>query len=470
MSARQGRQPGRAVAACRQRVVAELGLAAARRSATSAGTTASPPNLSAMRSSAALSGRPRLGAAANSASWRRLRSPAARAPRPRSGAPARRSCDAASSKLGRRPVQGLPVVGRLGQGGLAGQQAEVGQLELELHHPRLAPRPGAAAGPPAAPGRGCAAASSCASQILVEGVLGADALGGLVGDHRSRCRSPGSAPTGAARPAPGARASPGSRAAEIADGAQPQRAPAPPRSCGPRPTAARSAAGPGTPGSPPAVTSRWPSGLARSEAILATNFTSAMPAEAGSCTSLADPRAAARGRWRRPSPNSWRDAVTSRNASSSDSGSISGVTLSRMANTCLAGRGVGLERAAGPRSRAGARRVASTIGIALRTPNGRTSYEAASTTPRRRVAADDDRLAAQLGLVALLDRRVERVHVEVDDRPLADHGGLEYRSAFSAGEAARRTRWWSGCRRACGRSACSADRCRPGRVCPTPRR
>ena len=63
----------------------------------------------------------------------------------------------------------------------------------------------------------------------------------------------------------------------------------------------------------------------------------------------------------------------------------------------------------------GARRSASAIGIAERTPNGRTSYEAASTTPRRDAPADDDGLAAQRGVVALLDGRVEGVHVDVED-------------------------------------------------------
>ena len=70
--------------------------------------------------------------------------------------------------------------------------------------------------------------------------------------------------------------------------------------------------------------------------------------------------------------------------------------------------------AGGTTTASGARRSARAIGIALRTPNGRTSYEAASTTPALGVAADDDGAPAQLGVVALLDGRVERVHVEVN--------------------------------------------------------
>ena len=83
---------------------------------------------------------------------------------------------------------------------------------------------------------------------------------------------------------------------------------------------------------PPGGTSSCPFGLARSEAIFATSFTSAIPAEAGSPSSSAIRRrrmvAIAAG-----GPNSLRQAVTSRKASSSDSGSTSGVTLSRISNT-----------------------------------------------------------------------------------------------------------------------------------------
>ncbi len=84
---------------------------------------------------------------------------------------------------------------------------------------------------------------------------------------------------------------------------------------------------------PSAGTSTWPLGLARSEAIFATNFTGAIPADEGRPSSSAIRRRKARA-MSPGAPKSRVDAVTSRNASSSESGSHSGVTLSRMANTC----------------------------------------------------------------------------------------------------------------------------------------
>ena len=62
-----------------------------------------------------------------------------------------------------------------------------------------------------------------------------------------------------------------------------------------------------------------------SDAILATNFMPAMPADAGSPTS-SRMRARRRAGDSAGAPNSFCEAVTSRNASSSDSGSTSGVT------------------------------------------------------------------------------------------------------------------------------------------------
>ena len=56
-------------------------------------------------------------------------------------------------------------------------------------------------------------------------------------------------------------------------------------------------------------------------------------------------------------------------------------------------------------------------GIAERMPNLRASYEAVLTTPRSfgPAAADDDGLATQLGVVALLDGGEERVQIDVQD-------------------------------------------------------
>jgi len=75
---------------------------------------------------------------------------------------------------------------------------------------------------------------------------------------------------------------------------------------------------------PPSGTCCWPLGLARSLAIFAANFTGAMPAELGSPTSSAM-RARIRVAISHGVPNSDWEPVTSRNASSSESGSTSGV-------------------------------------------------------------------------------------------------------------------------------------------------
>ncbi len=93
---------------------------------------------------------------------------------------------------------------------------------------------------------------------------------------------------------------------------------------------------------------------------------------------------------------------------------MSGVTVLRMAKTASLASSYAVMRG-GTTMAAGARRMATAMGMAERTPNRLTSYEAASTTPRRGCPAHDHGLAAQLGRIALLHRREERVHVEVDD-------------------------------------------------------
>ena len=81
------------------------------------------------------------------------------------------------------------------------------------------------------------------------------------------------------------------------------------------------------------------------------------------------------------SPKSVRDAVTSMNASSSDSGSTSGLTLSNTARICLLTRRY---FAMSPRRKTawGQSFRACTVGIAEWTPKTRASYDAAQTTPR----------------------------------------------------------------------------------------
>ena len=94
---------------------------------------------------------------------------------------------------------------------------------------------------------------------------------------------------------------------------------------GPTPHSRPTGSGARNAATPPGGTSTSPSGLPRSVAIFAASFTSATPAEHGE-PALRAHRALHRARrWRAPAPWSARLAVTSRNASSSESGSTSGV-------------------------------------------------------------------------------------------------------------------------------------------------
>ncbi len=114
-----------------------------------------------------------------------------------------------------------------------------------------------------------------------------------------------------------------------------------------------------------------PSGFLQPEAIFARNLLGATPAEAVSRVS-SWMRAL---RWRatsipRPSPSEF--SVTSRNASSSDSGSTSGVTVRKISNTCDETAAYFLK--SGRRiTSSGQSRTARAIGRAERTPNFRAS-------------------------------------------------------------------------------------------------
>jgi hypothetical protein len=61
-------------------------------------------------------------------------------------------------------------------------------------------------------------------------------------------------------------------------------------------------------------------------------------------------------------------------------------------------------------------RSAIAIGIAEWTPNAGPRSCTLATTPRARRSADQHRLAAQAGIVALLDGGEERVEIDVEDR------------------------------------------------------
>jgi hypothetical protein len=83
----------------------------------------------------------------------------------------------------------------------------------------------------------------------------------------------------------------------------------------------------------PSATTTSPSGLRRSLATFAANLHGATPADAVSSSSARTSRLIAPA-IDVPSPKSATLPVTSRNASSSDSGSTSGVYRRKIANTC----------------------------------------------------------------------------------------------------------------------------------------
>ena len=118
----------------------------------------------------------------------------------------------------------------------------------------------------------------------------------------------------------------------------------------------------------------------RVEASLATNFVEAMPTEqvmpCSSCTRARSSRPISTGRPRRRTA-----PETSRNASSSESGSTCGVMLANSAMTPALTR-LYLRWSGGTTTSCGHSRRARPIGIAEWMPNVRASYVAASTMPR----------------------------------------------------------------------------------------
>ena len=105
---------------------------------------------------------------------------------------------------------------------------------------------------------------------------------------------------------------------------------------------------------------------------MAANFTGATPADAGSRSSSRIRRRSVAA-MTAPSPKSARDPVTSRNASSRDSGSTRSVTEPKI--SCSPSLAVTYASKRGRTTTAfrGARRSASVMGIALRMPKGRAS-------------------------------------------------------------------------------------------------
>ena len=160
-------------------------------------------------------------------------------------------------------------------------------------------------------------------------------------------------------------------------------------------------------------TTSMPLGLQRADASLATNFVGATPTEQVSPSSSSTRRrmAAAMCPGR---PCSRVAPETSRNASSSDSGSTSGVTSRRMRHDGVGRRAVG---GAVRRQHDGVRAAAQGLGHR----HGAADAVAAGLVGRRRhhaavAAADHDRPAAQLRAALDLDAGVEGVHVDVQHR------------------------------------------------------
>ena len=194
------------------------------------------------------------------------------------------------------------------------------------------------------------------------------------------------------------------------------------RSARRRPTAAQIGSGARNAASSPGGTTTSPSGLRRSEAILATSLVVATPTEAVSPTSSRTAvldRARDRRARRRTASN---EPVTSRNASSIEMGSTSGVkraqdghdVAARLLVAAPVDRDEDAVRAAADRLAQRHRRVDAELARLV----ARRRDDAAARPDRR---PDDDRPAAQLGAVALLDGREERVEVDVEDRPVG-HG------------------------------------------------
>ncbi len=162
-----------------------------------------------------------------------------------------------------------------------------------------------------------------------------------------------------------------------------------------------------------AITVR-PSGFFQPEAILARNLFGATPAEAVRRVS-SRMRSFRRRATVTPSGSPHAFSVTSRYASSSESGSTSGVTLRKIAKTCCGHGAVLLEvgaqdhelrtQAHGPSH---GDRGTHSIGSRLVARRG---HDAAAL----RSAAHDDGSAPQRRVVALLDGRIEGVHVDVED-------------------------------------------------------
>ena len=123
--------------------------------------------------------------------------------------------------------------------------------------------------------------------------------------------------------------------------------------------------------SPPGATTTRPSGFSRSDATLAMNLFEATPTEAARPIAVRI-RDLMRRACSSPSPNRARVFVTSRNASSMESGSRSGVNSARMAMISRETRAY-FSMSTGRNTPSGQSRRARATGIADPTPNFRAS-------------------------------------------------------------------------------------------------
>ena len=170
------------------------------------------------------------------------------------------------------PEDRLGQVGRLGQRPLAGDRPEARVADLDRTVAARTPAERSRPATPSAIARSVRSIDLRVARVDVERVLVADRLGRValvdrVGvDSRGRARpaTPRACRTGARA---GPAAAPRGRRSSA-----PRIRPGPWRSSRRRPTAARSAAAPGTPPPRPAATTTRPSGLRRSDAILATSL------------------------------------------------------------------------------------------------------------------------------------------------------------------------------------------------------
>ena len=233
---------------------------------------------------------------------------------------------------GPHPPEDLAAVrgGRL-PGPSTGERVEVREPELE--------RDGAAAEPgraelgrhPIRLGKERRPEQADVPRVAPERLLRADGLRIVPRDHGALVDPLGQLEEVRAggRPQPGLEPPPTQpRPGRRSCGPRGRRAPPPPP--GPRPRAGGAADGRRKAASSPGLTSTSPSGFSRSEAIFATNLFGATPADAVSPTSSRI-RALIRRAISTPVPWRAREPVTSRNASSRDRGSTSGVKSARIA-------------------------------------------------------------------------------------------------------------------------------------------